>query len=51
MAVGERGDDVMSDEICRLRNRKQGRRRRGDRNVQLPDWVMYKMKKQRIIVR
>ena len=40
MAVDERGEDVMSDEICRRRNRKQTRRRRGGRSVQLLDWVI-----------
>ena len=40
MAVDERGEDVVSDEICRQRNRKQQRRRRGGLGVQLPDWVI-----------
>ena len=39
VAVDERGEDVMSDEICRRYNRKQ-QRRCGGRNVQLPDWFM-----------
>ena len=37
VAVDERGEDVMSDEICRRNNEKQERRRRGGRTVQLPD--------------
>ena len=48
MAVDERGQDVMSDEICRRCNGKQ-RRRRGGLSVQLPDWVMNKIKRQHII--
>ena len=40
VAVGERGEDVMSDEICRRCNGKQQRRRRGGRSVHLPDWFM-----------
>ena len=40
MAVDERGEYVMSDEICRRCNGKQQRRRRGGRSVQLPDWFM-----------
>ena len=40
VAVDDRGDDVMSDEIyCRC-NGQQQRRRRGGRSVQLPGWVM-----------
>ena len=46
MAVDERGEDVMSDEICHRNNGKQERRRRGGRNVQLPDWVMNKIERQ-----
>ena len=38
--VDERGEDVMSDEICRRRNRKRQRRRRGGLSVQLPNWCM-----------
>ena len=48
-AVDERGEDVMSDEMCRVRNRKQQRARRGGRSVQLPDWVINKTKRQHII--
>ena len=51
MTVDERGEDVMSDEICRRCNAKQERKRRGGRGVQLPDWVMNKIKNRRIIVR
>ena len=43
VAVDERGEDVMSDEICHGCNGKQSRRRDG-RNVQLLDWVMNKLK-------
>ena len=39
MTVDERGEDVMSDEICRRCNAKQ-ERRRGGRGAQLPDWVI-----------
>ena len=49
VAVDERGEDVMSDEICRRCNGKQHRRRRGGRSVQLPDWVMNKIKRQHVI--
>ena len=45
MAVDERGEGVMSDEICRRKNGKQERRRRGGRSVQFPDWVMNKIKR------
>ena len=48
MAVDERGEDVVSDEICRQRNRKQQRRRRGGLGVQLPDWVINIIKRQHI---
>ena len=48
VAVDERGEDVMSDEICRRCNGKQ-QRRRGGQSVQLPDWVMNKIKRQHII--
>ena len=37
LAVDLRGEDVMSDEICRRCNGKQQRRRRDGRSVQLPD--------------
>ena len=46
--VDERSEDVMSDEIGRRCNGKQQRRRRGGRSVQLPDWVMNKIKRQHI---
>ena len=36
VAVDERGEDVMSDEICRRCNGKQ-QRRRGGRSGQLPE--------------
>ena len=49
VAVDERGEDVVSDEICRRFNGKQQRRRRGGRSVQLPNWVMNKIKRQHII--
>ena len=42
VAVDERGEDAMSDEICRRYNG-------GGRSVQLPDWVMNKIKRQHII--
>ena len=45
MEVDERGEDVMSDEICRQNNEKQERRRRGGRSVQLPDWVKNKIER------
>ena len=48
VAVDERGEDVVSDETCHLCNGKQ-RRRRGGRNVQLPDRVMNKIKRQHIL--
>ena len=44
VAVAERGENVMSDEICRRRNGKQQKRSRGGQSVQLPDWVMNKSK-------
>ena len=44
MAVDKRGEDVMSDEICRRNNGKQ-ERRGGGRSVQLSDW-MNKIKRQ-----
>ena len=50
VAVDERCEDVMSDEICRRYNGKLERRRRGGRCVQLLDWVMDKIKWQHIIV-
>ena len=40
MTVDERGEDVMSDEICRRCVGKHERRRRGGRSVQLQDWFM-----------
>ena len=43
MAVDERGENAMPDEICRLCKGKQQRRRDG-RSVQLPGWVMNKIK-------
>ena len=43
-AVDERGEDVMSDTICRRCNGKQQRRSGGDRIVHLPDWVMNNIK-------
>ena len=46
LAVDERGEDVMFDEIGRRCNGKQQRRRRGGRSVQLPDWVMNKIRRQ-----
>ena len=49
VAVDERGEDVVSDEICRGCNGKQQRRKRAGRSVQLPDWVMNKIKRQHII--
>ena len=39
VAVDERGEDVICDEICRQCNGKPQRRRVG-RSVQLPDWFM-----------
>ena len=45
VAVDERGEDVMSDEICRRCNGKQ---QNGGRSVQLPDWVMNKIKRQHV---
>ena len=50
MAVDETGEDVMSDKICRRNNGKQERRRRGGPSVQLPDWVMNKIKRQHVIL-
>ena len=49
VAVGERGEDVMSDEICRRCNGKWHRRGHGGRSVQLPAWVMNKIKSKHII--
>ena len=49
VAVNERGEDVVSDKICRRCNGTQQRRRRAGRSVQLPDWVMNKIKRQHII--
>ena len=49
VAVDERGEDVMSDEICRRCNGKQ-QRRRGGRRVQLPDWVMNKIKSNMLLL-
>ena len=40
MAVANRGEDVVSDEICRRLNGKQQKRRQSGRSVQLPDWFM-----------
>ena len=40
VAVDERGEDVMSDEVYRPCNGKQQRRRRGGRSVQLLDWCI-----------
>ena len=48
VAVDERGEDVLSDEIRRRCNGTQ-QRRRGGRSVQLPDWAMNKIKRQHII--
>ena len=45
VAVDERSEDFMSDEICRRYNGKQERRKRGGRSVKLQDWVMTKIKK------
>ena len=45
VAVDERGEDVMSDEICRRCNGKQ---QNGGRRVQLPDWVVNKTKRQHV---
>ena len=48
-AVDERDKDVMSDDIiCRRCSGKQQIRRCGGRSVQLPAWVMNKIKKQHI---
>ena len=49
VAIDERGEYVMFDEICRRYNAKQQRRRRGGRSVQLPDWVMNKIKRTHIV--
>ena len=49
MAVDETSEDVVSDEICRRCNGKQQRRRHGGQSMQLPDWVMNKIKRQHII--
>ena len=40
VAVDERGEGVMPDEIGRRNNEKQEMRRRGGRSVQLPNWVI-----------
>ena len=40
VAVDERGEDIMPDEIWRRCNGKQQKRRRGGPSVQLPDWFM-----------
>ena len=48
VVVDERGEDVMSDDICHRCNGKQ-ERRRGGQNVQLPDWVTNKIKRQHIV--
>ena len=37
--IDDRGEDVLSDEICRRCNGKQQRRRRGGRSVQPPDCI------------
>ena len=49
VAVDEKGEDVMSDEICHRCIGKQQRKGRGGRNLQLPGWVMNKTKRQHII--
>ena len=41
VVVDDRGEDVLSNEICRRCNRKQQRRRRGGRTVQPPDWFVH----------
>ena len=43
VAVDERGEDVMSDEIFHRCNGKQ-QLRRGGRNVKLQDWVLNSIK-------
>ena len=48
VAVDERGEDEFSEEICRRCNGKR-QRRCGGRSVQLPDWVVNKIKRQHII--
>ena len=40
MGVDDRGEDVVSGEICRRYNGQQQKRKRGGRSVQLPDWFM-----------
>ena len=40
VAVDERGEYAISDEVCLRYNGKHQRRRRGGRSVQLPDWFM-----------
>ena len=50
VAVDERGEDCIPDEVCRRNNSQQERRRRGGRSVRLPDWVMNKIKRKHIIV-
>ena len=49
LAVEDRAQHVVSDEISRRCNGIQQRSRRGGRSVQLPDWVMNKIKRQHII--
>ena len=44
VAVNERGEDVISGEICRRNNGKH-ETRRGGQSVQLPDWVLNKIKR------
>ena len=40
VAVANRGEDVMSDEICRRFNRTHQQRTRSGRSVQVSDWFM-----------
>ena len=40
MTVDERGEDIVSDEICCRCNGKQPGMGRSGRSVQLPDWFM-----------
>ena len=49
-AVDERGEDVISDNLCCLCSGTQQRRKRGDRSAQLPDSVINKNKKQHMSV-
>ena len=44
VAVNERGEDVISGEICRRNNGKHGTGR-GGQSAQLPDWVLNKIKR------